>query len=46
MTALPSSFRPTDKNAPVEELRQSLYQHGVKESELLVPKFGETIVVG
>jgi L-ascorbate metabolism protein UlaG (beta-lactamase superfamily) len=42
------TFQLTDEaiDAPIEELRQSLHQHGVKESEFRVPGFGETIVVG
>jgi L-ascorbate metabolism protein UlaG (beta-lactamase superfamily) len=41
------TFQLTDEaiDAPIEELRQSLRRHGVKESEFRVPGFGETIVV-
>lgn len=42
------TFQLTDESidAPVEELRRRLRQHGVKESEFRVPSFGETIVIG
>ncbi len=42
------TFQLTDEaiDAPREELRDSLRQQGVEESEFRVPGFGETIVVG
>ncbi|HWG41895.1 MAG TPA: MBL fold metallo-hydrolase [Gemmataceae bacterium] len=42
------TFQLTDEaiDAPIEELTQSLHQHGIAESEFRVPGFGETIVVG
>jgi L-ascorbate metabolism protein UlaG (beta-lactamase superfamily) len=41
------TFQLTDEaiDAPVDELRHSLRQHGVKEDEFRVPAFGETIII-
>jgi L-ascorbate metabolism protein UlaG (beta-lactamase superfamily) len=42
------TFQLTDEaiDAPLEELRQSLQRHGVAAGEFVVPRFGETMVVG